>query len=170
MLKVIAFDLFGTVFDLSQTPRGEISAYLRQCTDPVWRPLQLPESWADLPAFPDAKEGLKRLRAKYEVVTLSNAPATLTHYLMGKSDLLWDGIVSLSGIKRYKPHPECYLRACQQFLASPDRCMMVTANPTFGPYPFGDIQIAGAIGMQTRLIRNPGGPANIIALAEELGC
>lgn len=169
-LKAIAFDLFGTVFDMSATPREEIKDYLRQCVDPVWKPLELPDSWRQIPAFADAKEGLARLGSKFQVVTCSNAPGPLTIGLFTGCELHWDRITRLDQIKRYKPHPGCYLHACNTAGVEPREAMMVTANPTFGPYPFGDIQIAGAIGMQTRLIRNPGGPADIIALAEELGC
>ncbi len=169
-MKVIALDLFGTVFDMAGVPREEIRAYLDQCVDPVWRPLELPESWSRIPAFADASEGLRRLRTKYKTSTLSNLTAPLTMKFCLNNGLEFDGIYALESIKRYKPHPECYSSFCEIHSVEPHEAMMVTANPTFGPYPFGDLEIAGAIGMQTQLIRNPGCPQTIIELAELLGC
>ena len=169
-VKVIALDLFGTVFDLSGTPREEISAYLDQCVDPVWKPLELPASWNELKPFDDARAGIGRLLSEYQVITCSNAPWFLTFQLRNKWSLPFSAITDLSQIKRYKPHPECYLHACRTIGCKPQDVLMVTANPTFGPYPFGDLEIAGAIGMKTQLIRNPGCPQTIIELAEQLGC
>lgn len=169
-LKLITFDIFGTLVDMSETPRDEIREYLEQCCDPRWRPLDLPESWANLKAFPDAAEGMRRLGGKYKISTCSNAPYRLALDILCKNSLAFDYITDLEDIRRFKPHPDCYLHACAVAGVEPHEAMMVTANPTFGPYPFGDIQIAGAIGMRTRLIRNPGGTADIIALAEGLGC
>ena len=169
-LKVIALDLFGTVFDMAGVPRDEIRAYLNQCVDPVWRPLELPESWKKLEPFPDAREGLSRIGAEYHIATCSNAPFSFQLPLFLDNMLTYSGLVGLEQIERYKPHPACYLHACEYMGVEPHEAMMVTANPTFGPYPFGDLEIAGAIGMQTQLIRNPGCPQTIIELAELLGC
>lgn len=169
-MKVIAFDLFGTVFDMAGVPREEIRAYLDQCVDPVWKPLELPDGWEDLKAFPDAAEGIRRLTVKYRVVTLSNAPYGFTTRVLERNGVWPNGVTILEQRMRYKPHPECYLHACESWGVKPSDAMMVTANPTFGPYPFGDLEIAGAIGMQTQLIRNPGCPQTIIELAEQLGC
>jgi hypothetical protein len=52
---------------------------------------------------------------------------------------------------------------------SPQSGMMVTANPIFGPYQFGDIEIARATGMLGRLIRSETTP-DLLSLAESLGC
>lgn len=169
-MKVIAFDLFGTVFDLSETPREEIRAYLDQCVDPVWKPLELPKSWSGLAAFDDVEEGLKRLSKHFLIATCSNAPMRLTYDLFWENGLVAPLVCPLETIKRYKPHPHCYLSVCEWAGVEPHEAMMVTANPTFGPYPFGDLEIAGAIGMKTQLIRNPGCPQTIIELAEQLGC
>lgn len=169
-MKVIAFDLFGTVFDMAGVPREEIRAYLDQCVKPVWQPLELPGSWKELKPFDDARPGLGRLLSEYHVITCSNAPWFLTLGLLNQWKIPFSAITDLAQIKRYKPHPECYLQACRTIGCKPQDVMMVTANPTFGPYPFGDLEIAGAIGMKTQLIRNPGCPQTIIELAEQLGC
>ena len=169
-MSAIVFDMFGTLVDMSGTPREEIRDYLRQCVDPVWHPMDLPDSWRKLKAFPDAEEGLRRLGEQHTIGILSNGSLPVVLSIMHRNGLVYDKIINLSERKRYKPHPACYLHAAGEFGQKPENCIMVTANPTFGPYPFGDIQIAGAIGMQARLIRNPGGPADLIALAEELGC
>lgn len=169
MKPAILFDMFATFLVMRDVPTDEIRAYLRQCVDPVWRRLETPDSWLDLKAYPDAKEGFERLRTKYRVGTLSNATVCFTQSVLARNDLNVDFIVGLEFIHRYKPHPECYLNACEVAGVEPKDATMVTANPTFGPYPFGDLHIAGAIGMQTQLIRNPGCPQTIIELAEQMG-
>lgn len=169
-MTAIGFDVLGTLACMDGVPREEIRAYLAQCVDPMWKPLNLPEHWNKLPAFPDVAEGLRRLRTKYKTYTLSNLPAPVAMHFQINNELEIDAVYALESIKRYKPHPECYLSFCRIAGVEPHEAMMVTANPTFGPYPFGDIHIAGAIGMKTQLIRNPGCPQTIIELAEQLGC
>ncbi len=169
MLKVIAFDLFGTLLDLSNTPREEIKHYLRQCVDPVWKPLDLPDSWKELKAYPGVKEGIVRLNKKFRLTTCSNAPSGLTQELLRRNEIEIKNIAVLAQIQRYKPHPECYLQTAGWCGVEPEEVLMVTANPTFAWYPFGDIEIAGAVGMDTQLIRTEECP-DVIALAELLGC
>lgn len=169
-IEAILLDMFGTFAYMLGVPREEIRAYLAQCVDPIYRPLELPRHWRWLPAYNDTKNGFDRLRKKHRVFVLSNATVDVTEGFLDHNDLNVDGIVNLAAIRRYKPHPECYTFGCEVAGVEPNNALMVTANPTFGPYPFGDLEIAGAIGMQTQLIRNPGCPQTIIELAEQLGC
>jgi FMN phosphatase YigB (HAD superfamily) len=169
--KVIAFDLFGTVFDMKDVPREEVLAYLKDVTQPGWAPLILPKSWEHLPAFPDAMEGLTRLRRKHTVVTLSNAPAMLQAQLLENSNgATFDDLFSLERYRVYKPNPRAYMAACVNYEVDPADFLMVTANPTFAHFDYGDIEMARALGMQAQLIRQPGCPQTIIELAERLGC
>lgn len=165
MLKAIAFDLFGTVFNLSNVPKHEIMDYIAQVKRPEWQPLVLPESWNFLEAHPDSAEGIARLRSRYQVVTCSNGPLELTHNILNLNGIEVDGVADMHSIQAYKPHPACYLLVCDLLKCKPEECLMVTGNEG-SP----DIEGARAIGMQAVMIRQPGCVKDIIALAESLGC
>ncbi len=94
-MKVIAFDVFGTVFDLSSVDKRDIKAYIDHIRRPTWQPLVLPEYWETLPAHPDAAEGIARLRKKFTVVTCSNGPLHLLTKLSKHNSISWDAIVPL---------------------------------------------------------------------------
>ena len=159
MIKVLAFDLFGTVFDLSGTPRSEIKAYSDHIRKPEWSPLVLPESWIDLPLFPDALEGLNKLQERYSVIVASNAPAEFTEQLMDKHDLPFNGVVDFASQRVFKPHYKSYDVIATHYNIPSNEYLMITANKDFG-------DIAGAIhaGMSSQLIRH-GYPNTIIELA-----
>lgn len=78
MFKYVAFDLFGTVFNISNTPRQEIKDYINHVRQPMWQPLTLPKSWENLELHPDSYNGIARIYEKYFIVTCSNAPYSLT--------------------------------------------------------------------------------------------
>lgn len=52
MIECIAFDLFGTVFDLSAMPKQEIKDYIAHVRKPEWSPLTLPGTWRDMKPHP----------------------------------------------------------------------------------------------------------------------
>lgn len=165
-LKVIAFDLFGTVLDFSGVPRDEVRAYAQQLQDSRengWKPLQLPKHWERLKAFPDAAEGLELLRTKYRVVTCSNAPLELQDVLIGNNGLPFDALIPLEANQVYKPDFRAYMTVCQILQVEPEEVLMVTANRDFG-----DIEGSGAAGMKSQLIRN--GEIGMVGLAKMLGC
>lgn len=148
-VKVIAFDLFGTVFDMSGVPREEFKAYGRHIKQPEWSPLVLPDSWAKIPAFPDSKEGIDRLIAGgYQVIPLSNCPMRLCFRMSDNAGIEWSTYYGLEHWKIYKPDPEAYGLFCAYFDFEPSEVLMVTANEKFG-----DIEAARALGMQAVLIR-----------------
>jgi HAD superfamily hydrolase (TIGR01493 family) len=166
-VKLIQFDLFGTVFDLKDVPRAEIKAYLAHVTKPAYAPLVLPESWDHLPAFPDSAEGLRRLRTKFLVVTCSNAPLRTAAMASKHAGIEWDAIVPFEIAEVYKPAAIAYCLPALMFGVELHEVMMVTGNKTFAHYDYGDCDKAMELGMQAELIRHP---QTIIELAEELGC
>lgn len=168
--KVIAFDLFGTVFDLAGVPREEIRAYIDHIEKPEWSPLTLPASWEQLPPHPDAMEGLRRISGKYVVATCSNAPLGFTDRLLRSLPGTFDVVVPLEANRVFKPAAEAYLTVCQVVGVAPPRVLMVTANPTLGRRDFGDVEAAREIGMQSVLIRGDSDIPTITALADRLGC
>jgi len=165
-VEYVAFDLFGTVFDLSATERQDRSDYIAHVRKPQWSPLTLPVSWLDLPLHPDSLDGIRLIANKYRVVSCSNAPYDFTVDLLIRSGL--DSVMAITDIARnqcYKPHPDSYKSICQQFPVEPQNVLMVTGNAG-SP----DVDGARAVGMQSILIRQPGTPQTIIELAELLGC
>lgn len=163
-MKVIAFDVFGTVFDLSGVPKEEIRAYAHHIRQDTWSPLFLPESWAKLPAHPDAAEGIERLRRDFTVVTCSNGPLGLLAKLSKHNGISWDAIIPLELNRVFKPDPFAYLTVCQVLEVKPKDVMMVTANEKFG-----DLEASKSLGMFPQLIRS-GNTETIIELAIQLGC
>lgn len=162
-MKCIAFDCFGTVFDMSSIPREEIAAYVAHVRKSDFTPYTFPALWWELKAHPDAAEGIKRLRdAGRSCVTLSNGSAWLLYEVSQKNGIEWDAIINLAHYKVYKPHVDAYRTIEKAVGFWPDDTLMVTANPTFG-----DIEGAAAIGMHSQIIRN-GYPNTIVELAELL--
>jgi FMN phosphatase YigB (HAD superfamily) len=164
-MKILAFDVFNTVFDMSTIDRKEIVEYARHISKKVWEPLILPESWLNLKAHPDAKEGLERLRKKFYLVTFSNGPLELLLPLSFKNGLYWDDYIHVAISKMYKPNKLIYPWACGYLGENPANIGMVTANKDFG-----DLEGANACGMIPLLIRNDKFPKDLIELAQFLEC
>lgn len=162
MFKVIAFDMFGTVLDVSQVPLAEKREYIKQVRTLPWEPLKLPKTWLDIPAHADAAEGLRQLRTKFDVVTCSNLPIPLTMELAGRNKLVFDDFIDIAERRVYKPNIEAYKLICEVMHVNPDEVLMITGNEG-SP----DLTAPKAIGMATRRIRGEDG-ATIIDLANEL--
>jgi FMN phosphatase YigB (HAD superfamily) len=164
--RLVALDLFGTVYKLQDTPKQEIRDYIAHVRKPEWSPLTLPDSWRELQLHPDSLDGIRLIAEKYMVVSCSNAPYEFTRDLFIRSGL--DRLVEITDIAKnqcFKPHPDSYRSICQQFPFEPREVLMVTGNEG-SP----DVEGARTVGMQSILIRQPGTPQTIIELAELLGC
>lgn len=162
--KAIAFDCFGTVFDMSNVPKEELMAYGYHIRAPQWSPLELPESWKNLKAFPDSAEGIKLLRQKFTVITCANGPMPLLSEISENNGIDWDCIVPMETMQVFKPSPQAYLWACAAVGLPPADVMMVTANVP----GLGDLTVANSLGMIPQQIRGGDGPATIIELAHKL--
>lgn len=163
MFKCIAFDCFGTVFDMSGVSRAEIAAYVAHVKKADFTPYEFPASWWKLQAHPDAATGIKSLQDMgYKCVTLSNGGRELLHEISEDNGIFWDEVIDLMKYKVYKPHEAAYATVLAETAIYPRETLMVTANPTFG-----DIEGSAAIGMPSQVIRH-GYPDTIIELAEML--
>ena len=165
MIKVIAFDLFGTVFDHSGVPVEQKREYVRRFTSERYFPMRLPDSWGSIPAFPDAREGIQLLRTKYKVITCSNWDWHTTRACLRHNQIEVDGIIDLFDISAYKPKLITYAYICDKMQVEPGEVLFVTGNKG-GPDNMGGPE---KIGMKTILIRH-GWPKDIIELAGEMGC
>jgi HAD superfamily hydrolase (TIGR01493 family) len=164
-INCVAFDVFGTLFDISSIPKQEIRDYIAHIRNPHWSPLTLPESWRDLPLFPDTAEGLAKIKKLgIYTATCSNAPWEFTDDMIHRAGI-WE-LLDVCDIARnqcFKPHPDAYKSICQQLDYMPAECLMVTGNAK-SP----DIEGARAIGMQSISIRQPDTPQTILELANLL--
>jgi 2-haloacid dehalogenase len=142
---------------------------------------ELNRAWHRLPAWPDAVEGLARLKRKYMICTLSNGNIGLLTEMAKRAGLPWDCVLSAEVFKAYKPDPRTYLGVAAVFDVTPGQVMLAAAH-------HDDLAAARACGLRTGYIERPRefGPArpkdvspqpdntlharDIGALAELLGC
>lgn len=121
-------------FGLAGLPEGEIR--------------ELNRAWHRLDPWPDALEGLARLKRRYTVTTLSNGNFSLLTAMAKRAGLPWDCIVSAELFRHYKPDPETYLGCARLLDATPDDLMLVAAHPD-------DLRAARAAGCRTAYVARP---------------
>lgn len=160
----IAFDCFGTVFDMKPVPTREVLAYVDHVKRNDFSPFEFPKSWYELKAHPDSASGISQLMANgITCVTLSNGSKELLERISEANGITWSKIIDLAAHKAYKPNNLDAYRAVEKETGfRPSECLMITANPTFG-----DVQSSAAIGMDCCVIRH-GCPRTITELAEIL--
>jgi len=112
--------------------------------------------WHRLAPWPDAVEGLRRLKSKYMICTLSNGNLGLLADMAKHAGLPWDCILSAEVFKKYKPDTATYLGVADVFDVSPDEVMLVAAHQD-------DLAAARACGLKTAYIERPleYGPAQV---------
>ena len=195
-LKVLAFDVFGTVVDWHGGIAREVAA-LGLAVDPgafalAWRAGYQPamrrvmsgelgwtliddlhrlildnvldqfhitqltqaqkrhlnKAWHRLDAWPDAVQGLRRLKSKYTLCTLSNGNLGLLTDMAKRAGLPWDCILSAEVFRKYKPDPAVYLGAAKVFDVAPEEVMLVAAH-------HDDLAAARACGLKTAYVERP---------------
>ena len=109
---------------------------------------ELNKAWHRLPAWPDAVEGLTRLKSRYTICTLSNGNIGLLTDMAKNAGLPWDCILSAEVFKAYKPDPRTYLGVAAVFDVPPDQVMLAAAHED-------DLASARACGLQTAYIERP---------------
>ncbi len=119
-------------------------------------------AWHRLDPWPDSVEGLKRLRKKFIVSTLSNGEVRLLVDMAKFGGLEWDCVLSAEVTGAFKPEPQCYRRAIDILGCEPHEVMMVAAHK-------GDLKAAQAQGMQAAYIPRPleAGPSRTIDLSPD---
>ncbi len=228
-VKVLAFDIFGTVVDWHGSIVREMSALYPQVDGAAfalaWRAgyqpamarvarrelgwtliddlhrmildSMLPEFglthldeaqrkhlnrvWHRLDPWPDSVAGLKRLKRRYTICTLSNGNIGLLTNMAKRAGLPWDCVLSAEVFRAYKPNPATYLGVATVFDLPPQDVMLVAAH-------HDDLAGARACGLHTAYIERPlefgaAQPkdvsprpdndlhaASLTALADTLGC
>ncbi|RLT34039.1 MAG: haloacid dehalogenase type II [Chloroflexi bacterium] len=104
--------------------------------------------WHRLRPWPDAVEGLTRLKQKYVIATLSNGNLSLLTNMAKHGGLPWDCILSAELAHHYKPDPEAYRTACALLDLPPEQVLMVAAHES-------DLHAAAGVGMRTAYVHRP---------------
>lgn len=138
-------------------------------------------AWHRLDPWPDALEGLTRLKARFPVVTLSNGNVALLMNMARRAGLPWDAILGAEVSGVYKPDPQAYLHTAAILQIAPDELCLVAAH-------HGDLAAARNAGLMTAYVDRPeeygGAPApdahheqawewsttSFTELADQLGC
>lgn len=141
----------------------------------------LNRAWHRLKPWPDTVRGLKRLKKRYIIATLSNGNVALLVNMAKYAGLPWDCIFSAETFRHYKPAAETYLGAAAMLDLAPGEVMMVAAHKH-------DLRAAASHGLKTAFVRRPheygrnkgsdlaDDPAFTVnaddfnALADQLGC
>ena len=104
--------------------------------------------WHRLQPWPDAVEGLTRLRTRFIVCTLSNGNVRLLVDMARHAGLPWDCIFSAELFRAYKPDPRTYRTTVELLGVRPEQVMMVAAHPD-------DLQAAQAQGLRAAFVPRP---------------
>jgi 2-haloacid dehalogenase len=104
--------------------------------------------WHRLSPWPDAVAGLRRLKSRYTICTLSNGNLGLLADMAKRAELPWDLILSAEVFRHYKPDPETYLGVAGIFDVAPGRTMLVAAHKD-------DLAAAKACGLATAFVERP---------------
>ncbi len=138
-------------------------------------------AWHRLAPWKDSVAGLKRLKKRYVIATLSNGNVALLTNMAKHGGLPWDCILSAELFGHYKPDPEAYQGAARLLGVEPGEVMMVAAHKE-------DLDAAARAGLRTAFVQRPlefGDPArkdvaperrfdvnakDFVDLARRLGC
>lgn len=138
-------------------------------------------AWHRLDPWPDAVEGLTRLKARFPIVTLSNGNVALLLAMARRAGLPWDAILGAEVSGAYKPDPRAYRHTAELLQIQPGELCLVAAH-------HGDLAAARAAGLMCAYVDRPdeygGAPApdahheqawewsaaSLTELAERLGC
>ncbi len=104
--------------------------------------------WSSLDPWPDAVEGLTRLRRRFTTTTLSNAGMAAVVAIVKHAHLPFDAILTAELAKSYKPAPAVYQLAVDFLGYRPDQILMVACHKY-------DLRAARAFGMRTAFVARP---------------
>ena len=110
--------------------------------------VELNYAWHRLSPWPDAVEGLTRLRARYVLATLSNGNVALLVNMAKAAGLPWDAVLSAELARAYKPDAIVYRTAADLLGLAPEQVMMVAAHA-------GDLRASAAVGFRTAYVPRP---------------
>jgi 2-haloacid dehalogenase len=104
--------------------------------------------WHRLNPWPDAVEGLTRLKTRYVIGTLSNGNVGLLTRMAKHGGLPWDVVLGAETARAYKPLPQAYLASAELLNLKPAQVMLVAAHN-------GDLAAAAGCGLSTAFVARP---------------
>lgn len=110
--------------------------------------IDLNMAWHRLTAWPDAVDGVTRLKSGFITTTLSNGNIALLVNMAKYAGLPWDCILSAETFQAYKPDPATYLGVARVFRVKPEQVMLVAAHQD-------DLDAARRCGLVTAYIERP---------------
>ncbi len=105
-------------------------------------------AWHRLDPWPDVVAGLKRLKKRYILGTLSNGNVALIVDMARHAGLPWDVILGAEVAGAYKPDPNAYRKAADLLDLDPGQCLMVAAHND-------DLVAAAGTSMRTAFVARP---------------
>ena len=111
----------------------------------------LKEALAKIPAFPDVRPGLERLKAAgFVVTTLTNSTEKSAEKLLEQAGIrrLFDHVLSADDVECYKPARQAYAYAAKELAIKPGEVLLVAAHAW-------DIAGALAAGCRAAFIQRP---------------
>ena len=104
--------------------------------------------WHRLKPWPDAVDGLTRLKSRYIIGTLSNGNVGLLTRMAKNAGLPWDVVLGAETARAYKPLPQAYLASAELLNLAPGQVMLVAAHN-------GDLAAAAKVGLATAFVARP---------------
>ena len=104
--------------------------------------------WHRLDGWPDAPEGMRRLRRRFLLAALSNGHVALIVNMARHAGLPWDAPLGAEVARQYKPRAEVYDTTVRMLGLAPRETMMVAAHND-------DLRAARARGMRTAFVSRP---------------
>ncbi len=104
--------------------------------------------WHRLSPWPDSVTGLRRLKTRYLIGTLSNGNVGLLAWMAKNAGLPWDVILGAETARAYKPLPEAYTRTAEMLGLKPNQVMLVAAHNS-------DLAAAAEQGFATAFVARP---------------
>jgi 2-haloacid dehalogenase len=104
--------------------------------------------WHRLKPWPDAARGLKRLKKRFVIATLSNGNIALLTNMAKHAGLPWDCILSAELFQHYKPDPEAYQGAARMLGFAPEQVMLAAAHKD-------DLRAAQRAGLHAAFVTRP---------------
>lgn len=108
----------------------------------------LTNAWYRSTPWPDSVPGLKRLKSRYLLSTLSNANFVWLVRMAKHAGLPWDCVLASENARTYKPDPKVYRMAIGLLGLDPGQIMMVAAHNY-------DLASAAQHGMRTAFVPRP---------------
>lgn len=105
-------------------------------------------AWQTIEPWPDAVEGLQRLKRRFKLVTLSNADVSAMINISKRGSLPWDAIFTGEMIQTFKPDPHTYEMALRYLGLSAGEAMMVACHKY-------DLYAARELGLKTAFVARP---------------